>query len=229
MIREYIEKPIYIGVTIGLLIVLGLGVQALQTSCGRHHEDNAHVLEGQAKEKDAQVARLNNQVANLQMRLKDAEASAKLHQARYLALRDQLRSPRPETPKDLPSLAASLEQSGMTAGVSVQDSVQPSVLNKADAELAFDWHTSHERLEIAQKALDEADKSITLLQTQGGIKDSLIGTKDEQLTAALEGSRLRQQQAEELTKALKNEKRKGWQRWALGAAGFALGVYVSKH
>jgi hypothetical protein len=229
MIREYIERPIYIAVTIGLLIVLGLGVQALQTSCGRHHEDNAHVLEGRAKEKDAQVERLNNQVANLQMRLKDAEDAAKLHQARYQALRDQAHAPMPEKPRDLPSLAASLKDAGFTEGAAVQDSVQPSTLNRHDAELVFDLKATSDRNEICQKALDEADKNISLLREQGGIKDSIIATKDDQLAAALEGSRLRQQQAEELTKALKNEQRTRWQKYALGLGGFVLGAYVSRH
>lgn len=225
---DFFKQPLYAAIGVGLLVVMGIGAASLQKACGKRHEDAALVLEGQAKEKDEQVRKLQAQVDNLTTRWKDAEAAGKLHQARYRDLLAKYRQdPVPEKPRDLPSYATALRQNGLQEGVSVVEH-GPSTLGKWDADLVLDWRASLDRLEACDKALTAAGEVVANQESQIGTLKELNGTKDAQLTAALESTRLRQEQAERLTKALKNEQRKRWKRWALGIGGFVAGVYVGK-
>jgi len=212
---------------VGLVVVMLIGAAALQKACGKAHEDASLVLEGQARAKDEQIQKLQVQVDNLKIRLGDAEAAGLLHQARYKALLDKFHAPVPEKPTSLPSLTTFVRESGFTPRSEVRD-IPSSTLARADAELIFDWRQSHDRLGDCIKALDAAGPVIANLEEQNKIKDGLIGAKDEQLTNALEASRLRQEQADHLKKALKNEQRKRWQKWALGIGGLVVGYAAGK-
>jgi hypothetical protein len=114
-------------------------------------------------------------------------------------------------------------------GSELEVRIQPSsVLNIPDAQVV--WNLGQEATRA--KALDGAlitcaealEASEVVVKGQG---EALVLS-----SKALEQSKLesdsRAIQAQELAKSLKVEKSKKWQKWVMGAAGLAVGIWVGK-
>jgi hypothetical protein len=218
--------PTYLIGGVTVLIIIGLSVAGIQKSCGKRHEGAAQV---EGIKADASAERLKDalqQVKGLQERTAQLEADGR----RYKTLYEQAKrnvQPVPSKPPANPSeLTAALEQVGFHLGVRIEHDALSSVLTEQDAGLVWLLSKRTERLEQIEAALAACD----LLQSQQELtlkaKDEVILKTNEALKASMSEAMHRQAQADELGKALKVEKRKGWQR--VGAFGLGvLGGYLA--
>lgn len=220
--------PTYLIGGVTALVICGLSIAGIQKSCGRRHE-GAALVEG--IKADADNGRLKDalqQVKGLQERTAQLEADGR----RYKTLYEQAKrnvQPVPSKPPLNPSeLTASLEQAGFHLGVRIEYDALSSVLTEQDAGLVWLLSKRTERLEQIEAALAACD----LLQSQQELtlkaKDEVILKTNEALKASMDEAMHRQAQADELGKALKTEKRKGWQKWGLAGAGLAVGMLVKR-
>jgi len=220
--------PTYIIGGVTALIALGLSIAVAQSSCAAKHE-GAALVEG--IKADADNGRLKDalqQVKGLQERTAQLEADGR----RYKTLYEQAKrnvQPVPSKPPANPSeLTASLEQAGLHLGLRIEHDALSSVLTEQDAGLVWLLSRRTERLEQIEAALSACD----LLQSQQELtlraKDEVILKTNEALKESMSEAMHRQAQADELGKALKMEKRKGWQKYGLLAAGVVGGYLAGK-
>jgi len=225
----FVQNPVYqVGGVIAILVLIGIIAGASQKSCSDHHEQAASRAAAVADTHHAELESLRSQLAAKDKIIADREATALKYKTMYEARKAQALAPLPPLPPNNLELAGSLQKLGLRDGVQVQP-VPISTLSEVDAQLVWVWAQEAERGKRAQAALEACDVAI---QTEQAVTVELKAKLDLSMKA-LDVSRAeteaRTLQAQELTKALKVEKAKGWTKYAWGAAGLALGAYVSKH
>ena len=221
--------------TTGTNLILGLvalslvavGLTCAQSSCGKKHDTNALVAGAHADELAKELAEFKQRLLKKDSEIVSLKAQGQAILAKYEAAKKKLQVLPLPAPVTESGLTESLKVVGFRNDVAVQIGV-PSVLNTVDATLVF---------VLDQQAKRSVQLDATLLACDGALKASEAVQKAQEDGLKLSGDALRQSQAEaqaratqvqELGKAMKIEKAKGWQKYAWGVAGVALTMLVKK-
>lgn len=227
----FLTNPVYqIGGVIAMLLAVGI-IAGSQKACGRAHEGNA-VVEG--AKADASAERLKDalqEIEGLRRRTADLEAAGRAWKAKYEQAVAKI-PPAPVAPPESDSeLQAALVSVGYKAGLQVQ-SVRAvgivTILSHEDAGLSYLLAKRAERADALEVALAACDQLQQAQEATLKAKDLELNKTNEALRASMEESVHRQMQAIELGRALKIEKRKGWQKFGYAAAGVAVGYLVKR-
>lgn len=224
----FLTNPAYqIGGVLAVLLAVGI-VAGVQQSCGKHHEETAKVEEVKADAAHERLKDALQEIEGLHRKVADLEEAGRRYRALYLEARNHIPPPPKPPPADRVELAKALEGEGIAVGVVVAVGIPASTFTESDAGLVY---TASQRAKRAD-ALEQALKACDELQAQ---QDATLKAKDlemskinEALRASMEESVHRQMQAVELGKALTIEKKKGWQRYGLLAAGVVGGYLAGK-
>lgn len=221
----FVTNPAYqIGGVVAVLLLVGSFALA-QKSCGQHHEDVANVEHGKA---DASAERLKDalsQIEGLHRKVADLEVAGRAYKRAYEDAKAKIPSPDVVVPVGDAELAKAIRGVGFK-GAEVSETVAASVFTTEDAGLAYVLSQRAVRLESIEAALKACDDLQQAQDATLKAKDLELGKTNEALKASMDEAMHRQAEAQELGKALRVEKRKGWQKYAIGAAGFALGMYA---
>lgn len=224
----FITNPVYqIGGVVAVLLLVG-GITAAQKSCGQHHEDVANVEHGKA---DASAERLKDalqQIEGLHRKVADLEVAGRAYRRAYEGALAKIPAPVEKPPASIEELGTALEEEGLTKGVTVHPGPGISTLSEVDAGLTYLLAQRAKRaasMEEALKACDDLQKAQEATLEAKGLE---LGKTNEALKASMDEAMHRQAEAQELGKALRVEKRKGWQKYAIGIAGVVVGYAAGR-
>lgn len=225
----FLSNPAYqIGGVLAILLTIGI-VAGAQRSCGKGHEQAATVEEAKADKAHEYLERLKNERDNLHQQVEDLKAVIRQKDALYKAAKAKIPPPTVVVPPVGGERERQLVAEGFAEGLAVAPDAKASILTESDSGLAYLLSQQAKRTASIEAALAACDQLQQAQDATLKLKDLELSTTTEALRVSMEESAHRQMQAIELGKALTNEKRKGWQRWGLAAAGVVVGYAAARH
>lgn len=225
----FATNPVYqVGGVVAALLLVGLFACG-QESCKKKHVETAKVEDVEAEDAHDRLKDALQEIDGLHRRVAELEETGRAYKRAYEDAKRHIPPPPGPVPTSNPELAAGLEKAGFKPGVQVLHEAPASIFAESDAGLA--WLSSQRAARADQ--LEEALRLCDQLQAQQAAtlqaKDLELTTTNMALKTSMDEAMHRQKQADELGKALKVEQGKRWQKWAMAAGGFVVGVYAAKH
>ena len=222
------NRGIVAGITCLGLMVIGSLVAA------EHYANLADRLSAKAKGLEGQLVEIDSQRLRALNGMDEATAWAKAANEKVKDLQAKLdKHPMPPKPKPAPATNPELEtvivSFGFTPGLSVQDSVQSSVLGRPDALKVYEWASQAARVAPLEDRIDAQDGLIGGLKGEVAAKDAEVKATFGALSKTTDQLVLTQEQAKVFQKqAQATAKKAVLQKWLYLGGGLLTGYLVTK-
>lgn len=210
-----------------LAILVVWSVSSAQNSCGRKHETGAAVAGAIADTHAKELAELKQQLAGKETEIASVKSQALTFKQKYEAAKAKIPSVPPPPPVGQTELAQGLEKLGLGDGLEVQVGAN-SLLSVTDAQVIWNLGEDSKRAKALDEALITCAQAVTASEAVVKAQGEGLDLSAKALHQSQEEAAARASQVQELGKALKVEKAKGWKVYVYPAAAVALTFLVKK-